>query len=208
MKKALTVFLTFLITIGCMMPLGNVAKASETSTEDGYKVEKYDNFTIKTKQEDNVITVVVTDHEANITSTVVNNLNTGEIISDGEVTEASVIQTRNTRIHFSVSPNSVANAVALIAAIPAIISAIATAGLTMGVFSAGIRNIAEKAGIASVISNKPNFNGYFDFTHQTRWQGSVYQARNINRKVVARKNSGAYNTFNFGDGGWFNVTRP
>lgn len=175
---------------------------SSYTTEDGV-------FTINLNRSGDILTVYVKDNVNNIESVVTRNLITNEVISDGEEVYPTDFQFRTgNRIYFDINPNSVANAIALIASIPAIVSAVATAGLSWSGFIAGFKVLSEYAGMAALIPNSPSVNGYFDFDQEYRIYNGTPQAKNINRSLTMRVNSGAYETWNYGDGDWFYTSKP
>lgn len=195
---------------------------SSYTTEDGQ-------LTITYSTSGDILTVNVKDHSENIESTVTRNLVTNEVISDGEkvTTYSSVTQDSNVmqannlmqandvtlassgpKIYFNINPNSVANAIALIAAIPAIVTLVATSGLSWAVFVSGLDILLDKLRFSVLIPTKPSVNGYFTFLQEIRQLNGATQYRNTNRQLYVRLNSNSYSVYNYGSGDWFYSTRP
>ncbi|WP_125606224.1 hypothetical protein [Lapidilactobacillus bayanensis] len=106
------------------------------------------------------------------------------------------------------SPNSVANFIALLASIPALVASVVASGVSWTAFSTGVKTLVANKEIAGLLPKRPSLNGYYSFSQETRKYQSRYQARNTNRKLVFRVNKGAYSTKNYGAGAWFDMTRP
>ncbi len=68
--------------------------------------------------------------------------------------------------------------------------------------------LSEYVGMAALIPNRSSLNGYFDFDQEYRIYNGTPQTKNTNRSLSMRVNSGAYETWNYGDGDWFYTSKP
>lgn len=137
----------------------------------------------------------------------------GTFIDNGSI--KNQIRTINNRgvygpfkTHFDINPSSVGDVIGSIMAVSAFVATAGTAGIGWTALKAGVTKLFSIAGGGDLVNRwVPNarVHGYFQYSQETDLGNC--RARNLNRKLVISFMNNPYDTYNYGDGSWFETSR-